>query len=442
MKRLLIAVSIIALSVFEAPCDAKKTVQGVVEELAAAYLRQADQSAFRKAVAVLPPRVPESLGRAGAADAIAAYVREKLSFSSVFVLVERANMDAILSEIELGVSGLADPSKAAKAGEIIGAELLIQGSLSEAGEGLVLALDLVDVSSASVIASSTRSIPRTELLASGAEYLRSSFQSQYGISVYGTAGAAFSSREYYVPNYVTGDGEISLVNHLVGLYDTGVSYKPLPWLGLDVGYLGVAAGQFYLNADGRVVSSLSVTGTNPDGDRTVRYTMFSGSGLTIGATGTVSPTHRINISASLKGAVLFDPVLTHWFMDFANYGIDDSGSVGVVTSDIQIEGTKFSPSFGALGAARAEYLISKRMSVGLEGGYFWMPPFIPDEYKNGNLLHVSNTSDEYPTYMDKNGTFGFMGGFDVARLDGTIDSGLIAFDPSGLYAKLYFAVHF
>lgn len=78
----------------------------------------------------------------------------------------------------------------------------------------------------------------------------------------------------------------------------------------------------------------------------------------------------------------------------------------------------------------------------IEGGYFWMPPFIPSAYRNGNLLHISDEAGEYPTYMDKNGTFGFMGGFDVARVDGTTDSELIAIDPSGSYAKAYFAAHF
>ena len=135
------------------------------------------------------------------------------------------------------------------------------------------------------------------------------------------------------------------------------------------------------------------------------------------------------------------PKLTHWFMDFTCYDIT-GGTVEPVKRDIVIEGSMFSPSLGAYGNTRFEYLISKRMSIGLEAGYLWMPAFVPDEYVTGNHLQVSNTADTFPTYMDKNGTFDFMGGFDVARVDGTLGSELISFDPSSIYATVYVAVHF
>jgi hypothetical protein len=261
----------------------------------------------------------------GAGDAIEAYVREKISLSTVFVLVERANMEAILSEIELGLSGMVDPSNSAKAGELLGAELLVQGSLSESGANLVL-------------------------------------------------------------------------------------------------------------------SPLVVAPTLED--RSVRYTVFSGSGISLGATAIYSPTPRINLGLSANGFMLVSPKMTHWFMDFLNYDIVDGGAVAPVNRDIVIEGSKFSPSFGVFGKTRFEYLISRRMSLGLEGGYLWMPPFIPDKYVTGNHIQASNTADAFPTYMDKNGTFDFMGLFNVARVDGTTGSALMEFNPSSVYATLYLAVHF
>ena len=236
------------------------------------------------------------------------------------------------------------------------------------------------------------------------------------------------------------DGEISYTGPVSFVTDAGVSYKPLPWLGLNLGFLGIDTPQFYLSEDGKVLSPLPTAV-----DRSVRYTVFSGSGLSLGAAAIYSPTPRINLGLSANGFVLINPKMTHWFMDFLNWDIvgdEATGDVSAVNRDIVIEGTKFGPSFGVFGKTRFEYLISRRMSLGLEGGYLWMPPFIPDRYVTGNHIQASNTADAFPTYMDKNGTFDFMGLFNVARVDGTTGSALIEFNPSSVYATLYLAVHF
>ncbi|HUW70511.1 MAG TPA: CsgG/HfaB family protein [bacterium] len=261
----------------EAPCDARSAAQKAVAELGEAYFQKAPPTAFKRTIAVLPIKVPADLEHGGVADSVAAFVHEKLALSTAFVLVERSNMDAILSEIESGLSGLADPTKAAKAGELLGAELLVQVSLSEVGDGLVLALEIVDTSTGQIVVSVTRSMDRADVVASGNEYLRSSFQSQYGLSVYGSAGVAWATTPVWVPSFVSGGGSISHTGQLSMVSDGGVSYKPLSWLCLDRGFLVLYTPQFYLSEDGKVESPLAI------GTRSVRYTEFSGSGLSLGA---------------------------------------------------------------------------------------------------------------------------------------------------------------
>jgi len=455
MKRCVMLISIVLIVAFEAPCDARSIVHSAVVKLGDEYFVHAPSTAWRRAVAVLPIKAPESLARGGAGEAIAAYVREKLSIGAAFVLVERANMEAILSEIELGLSGLADPATAVKAGELLGAELLVQGSLSETGDGLVLSLEMVDVSTGAVMASVTRDMDRQDVVRGADDFLRSSFQSQYGISTYGSAGSGMMVESVFVPRFIGGDGSVSAGSPIFMLVDAGVSYKPLPWLGLCLGFVSLDVGQFYLTESGKVVSPLSRTASDPDGSETVRYMSYKGSGPSLGLIAAMSPTPRVNLSVSAKGFVFLGGSLRYQLMDFASYdivpnpGVDedldgvDDGTVDVVSRDIIIEGTSFDVlGAGFTGSVRGEYLLSRRMSVGVEAGYLWTPPFVPDEYTAGAIIHTSNTADAYATYQDKNGTFDFLGGFDVARVDGTTDSALVSFDPSCAYATLYVAVHF
>lgn len=417
--------------------DARKAAQEAVVELSEAYLGQASPGAFRKAVAILPIEVPETLRRSGAVDAVEAYIREKFSLSTVFVLVERENMEALLAEIELGLSGLVDADSAAQAGELLGAEFFVQGSLSEAGPSLVLSMEQVEASTARIISSVTRSIPRDELLASGADFLRSSFQSQYGISVYARGGTAATLASYYIPDFSSDPSTYSPGSLSLGVWDLGVSYKPLRWLGLEAGILGLSAPQFYFSEDGKVLSTLS-----PGLQRTIRYSMFDGFGPSFGLSGIFSLGPRINLGLLARGFLLVDHALTHWFMDFYCYDIDDAGGITPVKRYIEMEAMTNAVPIGATASLRAEYLVSRRMSLGVDAGFLWMPPYQPDMFQTGNLMQLGNYTGGFDNPYDYNGTFDFMGGFNVARVDGSTGSDFIIFDPTGLVVTAYIAVHF
>lgn len=83
------------------------------------------------------------------------YFTEQLSMSlgksKAFKQVERRNMQAIIKELELNQTGIIDEAKAAKAGKMIGANMLIVGTLYKKEKNYELFLKLVRVESAEVL---------------------------------------------------------------------------------------------------------------------------------------------------------------------------------------------------------------------------------------------------------------------------------------------------
>jgi len=91
----------------------------------------------------------------------AEYFTEQLSMAlgknKVFTQVERKNMQQILNEIGLGQTGIVDEAGAAKAGKMLGAKMLITGTLYKKNANYEIFLKLIRVESAEVL-SATKAI--------------------------------------------------------------------------------------------------------------------------------------------------------------------------------------------------------------------------------------------------------------------------------------------
>ena len=74
------------------------------------------------------------------------------SKAKLFKVVERGNLQAVLGELELQMSGLADDGSAAKAGKLLGADYLVTGTMFRGTERYELFLKLVRVETAEVVA--------------------------------------------------------------------------------------------------------------------------------------------------------------------------------------------------------------------------------------------------------------------------------------------------
>ena len=71
--------------------------------------------------------------------------------SKRFKVIERAQLEKILNEQKLGLSGIVDPSTAAEIGKGIGVDAVVLGSVTRAGNSLSIDARLIDTESAAII---------------------------------------------------------------------------------------------------------------------------------------------------------------------------------------------------------------------------------------------------------------------------------------------------
>jgi len=87
----------------------------------------------------------------GLGTALSGMLIADLSGVEGVVLVERARLDALLSEMALTETGFVDPATAQRLGKGLGAEALVTGSWSVVGPTFVLDLRLVEVESSTIL---------------------------------------------------------------------------------------------------------------------------------------------------------------------------------------------------------------------------------------------------------------------------------------------------
>jgi curli biogenesis system outer membrane secretion channel CsgG len=104
-------------------------------------------------LAVMPLAAAE--GSLGDTPAQAEYFGSQLGLAALaaksFTVVERGNLQSVLGELELQLSGLADEGNAAKAGKLLGADLLVTGTVFKAKDRYEIFLKLLRVDTAEVL---------------------------------------------------------------------------------------------------------------------------------------------------------------------------------------------------------------------------------------------------------------------------------------------------
>jgi len=88
-----------------------------------------------------------------AGPGVAAILLTKFTKTSALRVVERSALQAITDEIDLGATGLVDPSTAAKAGKLVGADYVVAGSLFTVKlPSIAVSVRIVDVETGEVVA--------------------------------------------------------------------------------------------------------------------------------------------------------------------------------------------------------------------------------------------------------------------------------------------------
>jgi hypothetical protein len=93
--------------------------------------------------------------RAGADEVLLQSLAEALQASGRLLLIERDHLDALLTELQLGASALADPQVATRVGRILAARLLATGSIIRTGTEVQLSVRLIETETTRVRASAT-----------------------------------------------------------------------------------------------------------------------------------------------------------------------------------------------------------------------------------------------------------------------------------------------
>jgi WD40 repeat protein/TolB-like protein len=90
----------------------------------------------------------ENLGRAAGN-----FIESRLSANPNLRLIERARVDDLVKELKLQKSGLVDKSNAVKAGKMLGATLMITGTIDRVGADLVVSARVIDVQTGEILGS-------------------------------------------------------------------------------------------------------------------------------------------------------------------------------------------------------------------------------------------------------------------------------------------------
>jgi CHAT domain-containing protein/tetratricopeptide (TPR) repeat protein len=93
--------------------------------------------------------------RAGEDEVLLQSLAEALQASGRLLLIERDHLDALLTELQLGASALADPQVATRVGRILAARLLATGSIIRTGTEVQLSVRLIETETTRVRASAT-----------------------------------------------------------------------------------------------------------------------------------------------------------------------------------------------------------------------------------------------------------------------------------------------
>jgi TolB-like protein len=188
-------------------------VRAALELVSSSYRDMYSTKTMRTAVAVVEFESPDGDSESREmANTVTTYVEAELSRSLLFYLVDRKNLDAVLSEIELSMTGLFDTSEAPQLGALQVASALIVGKVSKVGEDYHVGIKLLDLASGTIVAAAAFEVPGEDLAIVATE-LQYSYVAANGIGIALGGGAILSN-----PRTMT-----TLFNFL---YEAGLTYRP------------------------------------------------------------------------------------------------------------------------------------------------------------------------------------------------------------------------
>ncbi|MCD6115398.1 hypothetical protein J7K93_00140 [bacterium] len=138
--------------------DLDSTIDKIVRKMVQS-VQQSSLNSDTVTAAIFPFQCTESLSRKKVNLAMSELLTQKLLKESFFKLVERNQLEIVLSEQKLGMTGAIESETAAKVGKIIGAQLVALGSVIQIGKSYQISVKLVETSTSEIIGAVIAEVP-------------------------------------------------------------------------------------------------------------------------------------------------------------------------------------------------------------------------------------------------------------------------------------------
>jgi len=354
-------ISILSVILFCSAAEAgqvrvNREISGLVQKLSATYKKDKD-IVIKKNISVA---AFEAQGEAALKNGLGRTLQDLLSTevsrSTVFNLVERADMAQVLKEQALQLSGVTDSAKAVETGKILNADVLLFGSVSEAGDNFVITAKLVDVETSQTISENV-TVPKTELIKTADALLDMAYVKKNGVGISMNILGATLSGNNSAFTQAPAETETGFF-HRAGVE---VKYRAANWLMFGIG-INMLWGQVYNYPNQAWEASAGGDPIPVAGSGNLIVTA-KGSGIPINVYLNYNLTRKLNIFAS--GGVEFSMLnLDGYFPE----SVPNGGGAGFGMNQ------HLGPTFYAepiLGNVMAglEYFVSPRLAVSAKAGY-------------------------------------------------------------------------
>lgn len=268
-----------------------------IKKLAQPFVEKA-QAGEVVTVAVFPFVTDEKLAKKKVDVAVSELLTQELYRAGTFRLVERSQLDTVLKEQKLGLSGAIDSETAIRVGKLLGAQQIVLGSVSKLGKSYQINARLVDAQTGEIIAPSIVEVAVKVFDEEANRYLMLvPDQQSIGLQVVFlnlpcsiSAGAA----ETFTPSFT---GPFTATPR-VTMYDCsaigiGARYFPTSWL--------VIEGTFFLPSEDSMIIDVSDGGTGPTN---ITYN-YSKQSIRLGAAYVYKLSQKMRLYGGLQLLVLY-----------------------------------------------------------------------------------------------------------------------------------------
>lgn len=158
-----------------------KEITTIAEKLASSYKQDKD-IIFKKNIAIADFKNESITAKKNMiGEAINNLLSTKFSHSTIFNLIERKNLDEVLKEQELQLSGLTDSESVVEVGKLLNADVILFGSITEAAGQFNITAKLIDVETGKTI-SETISIDKKDMIETS-EKLDMAYVQKMGVGI-------------------------------------------------------------------------------------------------------------------------------------------------------------------------------------------------------------------------------------------------------------------